>query len=254
MSTAELRLPPEPLERWALFLDFDGTLVDIAPTPDGVVVPDSLVETLRSIDLRLQGALAVVSGRPIAQIDALLAPLCLPTAGRHGAEIRLLAERPLLKSPPRTDLSGVVARLEAFAEEHPGILIENKGLTVAAHYRQAPAYEPELREQVVRLQSELGPQWQVLSGKMVFELKQAGYDKGMAVEELMSHSPFAGRVPVFVGDDVTDEYGFAAAVRLGGHGIRVGSEPAGEARWTIPDPSTVRKWLSLVARAESIDA
>lgn len=253
-SAADLNFPPEPFESWALFLDFDGTLVDLAPTPDSVVVPNGLVEALRRGAQQLAGAVAIVSGRPIAQIDALLAPLSLPTAGRHGAEIRLAPDQPLLKSPPRTDLSPVIGRLEVFAKDHPGILIENKGFTVAAHYRQAPAYEPQLREEVVRIQTELGSDWQVMTGKMVFELKQAGFDKGAAVEELMRHPPFTGRVPVFIGDDVTDEYGFAAAVKLGGHGIRIGQELAGEARWMLPDPASLRKWLNQIAHAEKVGA
>ena len=253
-STATFQLPPEPVESWALFLDFDGTLVDIAPTPESVIVPPGLIEALRRIDRLLAGALAVVSGRPINQIDTFLAPLSLPAAGRHGAEIRLRPDQPLLKTPPELDLSPVVGRLDAFARTHPGILIENKGFTVAAHYRNAPAYESQLRAEIVEIQKDLGPNWQVMTGKMVFELKQTGFDKGAAVEELMRHPPFAGRVPVFIGDDVTDEYGFAAAARLGGHGIRVGSEPAGEARWTLPDPAALREWLGRIARVQTVGA
>lgn len=243
-------LPPGPFDKWALFLDMDGTLIEIAPTPEAVIVPEGLAQTLGLLSARLNGALAIVSGRSIQQIDDLLKPLLFPAAGRHGAEIRL-APGSLLRVPPVIDLSPTVARLEGFAQSRPGILIEDKGFTIAAHYRLAPAYEQALREEMVDVQHALGPGWQVMPGKMVFELKPKSFDKGSGVREIMAHPPFAGRMPVVVGDDVTDEYGFAAAVGLGGHGIRIGREPAGEARWAIPDPATLRQLLADIAEGKA---
>jgi trehalose 6-phosphate phosphatase len=207
----------------ALFLDFDGTLVDIAPQPEAVVVPAGLRDTLERLHQYLGGAAAVISGRPIEQIDSFLLPLVLPAAGVHGAERRNAGgELVLLSTHP---LQLVEAAAGALAAQHPELRIENKRGSIAVHYRQAPQLEA-LCVQTIQAAVEQSPGLTLLHGKMVVEAKPGGASKGRAIEAFMQEPPFKGRTPVFIGDDITDEVGFSTVQRLGGMGIKVGEGPS----------------------------
>jgi trehalose 6-phosphate phosphatase len=227
-----------PLARAALLLDLDGTLLDIAPTPDAVVVPSELIVSLRALRVRLGGALAVISGRPVEQVDALLGDAVEAIAGEHGGAIRYVpggaVNRIELQSPPEAWFAAG-ARIAA---AHPGALFERKANGFVLHYRAAPALGPVLGEAMAALVTG-SAQFVMTPARKAWELRPRGADKGTAVEALMQRLPFAGRHPVFVGDDVTDEDGMAAARRMGGLGLRVDD--------TFASPSGVRAWLHAAA-------
>lgn len=206
----------------ALFLDFDGTLVDLAAQPEAITVPPGLVQVLGQLSRSLGGALALISGRPIAQIDQFLQPLRLPAAGVHGTERRSLnGDLTLVHTHP---LEHVLEVASALAGRHPGLIVESKRGSVALHYRQAPHLERECI-QAMQAAVERSPGLTLLHGKMVVEAKPGGASKGHAIEAFMHEPPFMGREPVFVGDDVTDEVGFATVQRLRGLGVKVGEGP-----------------------------
>jgi trehalose 6-phosphate phosphatase len=227
----------------SLFLDVDGTLLDIAPAPDLVVVPGELVPTLSRLSGLLGGALALVSGRPIAQLDRLFAPLRLPAAGEHGAEIRLAGDEDVIAGPPLSALERLVARLAETTAPIPGVRIERKRAGVVVHYRQAPEQAFLLRGLVDAAVADHAADVQVLPGKMVLEVKERMYSKGQAVIALMRRAPFAGRRPLFLGDDASDRDGFAAARQLGGWAAAVGPDHAEAADWVFASPAAVRAWL-----------
>lgn len=239
-------LPVRPAD-CALFLDVDGTLLEIAPTPDDVVVPPRLVALLDRLHRALAGAVALVSGRAIDRIDALFAPLSMPAAGQHGAQLRLTTMDSFTSATPASVLSDLYRRLIEFADAHPGVVVEAKGLSIAAHYRQQPQGRDALAALLAERLTAMGPGWQLLPGKMVFEVKPRHITKGTAVEWFMRRPPFAGRTPIFVGDDVTDEDGFAAALRLGGASASVGERIAGRAGFA--DPAALHAWLAALADA-----
>ncbi|AQR69344.1 trehalose-phosphatase [Janthinobacterium sp. LM6] len=207
----------------AVFLDFDGTLVDLAPTPDGVRLEAGVIEALALLAERHGGALALISGRPIAQIDAMLAPLVLPVAGVHGVERRGADGKLHVAATP--DVSPVLARALALAAMHPGLLVEQKRGAVALHYRLAPELE-QLCMQEMTAAVQACPGILLLHGKMVLEAKPSATDKGGAIAAFLRETPFAGRRPVFAGDDTTDEAGFAFVQQAGGQGIKVGNGPS----------------------------
>ncbi|HYF19354.1 MAG TPA: trehalose-phosphatase [Ramlibacter sp.] len=229
----------------ALFLDFDGTLVDIAPEPGAVVVPSGLVPTLAALQQYLGGAVAVVSGRPMQEIDRFLAPLHLPVAGVHGAERR--GAHGGVDRIRGQHLAVVERAADGLAAQHPRLLVEHKSTSVAVHYRQAPELE-ELCLETMQAAVSQSPGLALLRGKMVVEAKPSAASKGGAIEAFLGEPPFAGRTPVFVGDDVTDEAGFATVQRLGGLGIKVGEGPT--VAWhRLPDPGALRlEFESAVAR------
>lgn len=229
----------------ALFLDFDGTMVDIASEPHAVHVPEPLLATLRALNAWLGGAIAVVSGRPIDQIDAFLSPLKLPVAGVHGAERRGADGQLVFLSTHPLEQVERTARI--LAARHGGLLVEPKRGSVALHYRQAPELE-ELVLEKMQAAVDASPGLTLLRGKMVAEAKPGGASKGRAIEDFLREPPFAGRVPVFIGDDVTDEAGFAAVQRQGGIGIKVGEGPTGASR-RLPDPAALRRELEAAAAA-----
>lgn len=231
----------------SLFLDVDGTLLDIASAPELVVVPAQLPVTLGRLAELLGGALALVSGRPIAQLDALFAPLRLPAAGEHGAEIRLAADRSIIAGPPPMALEQMVAQLTAATTGMPGVRIERKRAGVVVHYRQAPEQAARLRGLVDTAVADHVADVQIIPGKMVLEVKERTYSKGQAVIALMQRAPFVGRAPLFLGDDASDRDGFAAARRLGGCGAAVGSDHADAADWLFASPAAVRAWLARLA-------
>lgn len=211
------------LKTTALLFDVDGTLIDIAPRPDAVAVPDDLRQSLARLAEAAGGALALVSGRSIADLDRLFAPLVLPAIGGHGAEMRISPRKAVETSAPLPEaLRRELAAARAF---DPGILIEDKGYSLALHYRAAPQAEAVLRRHIDAVCARFpSAALEVLPGKAVFEVKHPGVNKGEAVRRLMAQAPFAGRRPVFVGDDVTDESVFAQLPALGGLGFSVGRQ------------------------------
>ena len=227
----------------AVFLDFDGTLVDLAPTPDGVRLEPGVVEALALLAERHGGALALISGRPVAQIDAMLAPLVLPVAGVHGVERR--GADGVLHVAATPDVSPVLACARALAQRHPGLLVEQKRGAVALHYRLAPELE-QLCQQGMTAAVQACPGILLLHGKMVLEAKPAATDKGGAIAAFMQESPFAGRRPVFAGDDTTDEAGFAYVQQVGGQGVKVGSGPSAAAL-RLGSPGALRSALLAAA-------
>ena len=206
----------------ALFLDFDGTLVDIAPRPESVFVPSGLIPTLIAAQHYLGGAVAVISGRPIAQIDNFLAPLVLPTAGVHGAERRSPTGE--LTYLPVHPMQLVEDAAQALALEHHGLQAETKRGSLALHYRNAPQLEARCIA-VMQAAVDQSPGLTLLRGKMVVEAKPIAVGKDKAIEAFLREAPFAGRTPIFVGDDVTDEVGFAMVQRVGGLGVKIGQGP-----------------------------
>jgi trehalose 6-phosphate phosphatase len=234
---------PPFASNWAFFLDIDGTLFDIAALPAAVHAGAADFELLTALYEAAGGAAALVSGRPIAGIDKMFAPLKLPAAGQHGVERRDARGRILRHAPPSDLWRAAIAPLRGLAARHEGLLFEDKGMSVALHYRLVPELEPDALAAVRVAAARLGERYEVLPGKMVFELRPSGRDKGVAIEEFMRERPFTRRVPVFLGDDVSDEHGFMVVNRLGGHSVKVGVG-ATAARWNLPDPAAARAWLA----------
>lgn len=223
----------------ALLLDLDGTLLDIAPTPDAVVVPPGLPDVLTRLRERLGGALAVVTGRPVEQIDALLGPAPHAVAGEHGGVIRhapgTTPVHAALPEPPAEWL----AAAQRIADAHPGVLLERKRRGFVLHYRLAPRLGPVLREAVSELIRPGGDHFGLMAAHMAWEVRPRGVDKGTAVLLVMAQAPFADRRPVFIGDDVTDEDAMRAAREAGGAGLRVPE--------AFGDAAGVRAWLTATA-------
>ncbi len=233
----------------ALLLDIDGTLLDLAPEPDAVVVPDGLRASLQRLLDRTEGALALVSGRAIENIDRIFAPLCLPAVGGHGAETRPTCSEGASVSSIRPMDEKLRKRFAAIAALDSGILVEDKGYSIALHFRRAPDKEAAIYKAVSAIRSDL-PQAaiEVLPGKQVCEIKPAGFSKATAVRALLTLPPFTGRVPVFLGDDVTDETVFAIMPDLNGFAFSVGRKARGVAGH-FEDPTAVRHWLAQRADA-----
>jgi len=218
------------LAETAILLDIDGTLLDLAPTPREVWVPSGLTATLRALHQRTEGALALVSGRSINDIDLIFAPDVFPAVGGHGAELRLSAEAEAETTHAPPIDKELKRRLATIAKLSPGILLEDKGYSLALHYRLAPHAENAIYEAVSLIRADLpNAPIEVLPGKCVCEIKQAGFDKARGVRALMDHAPFKGRRPVFVGDDVTDESVFAIMPDLSGVAFSVGRRAQGVA-------------------------
>jgi trehalose 6-phosphate phosphatase len=233
---------PEFCDAWAWFLDVDGTLLDFADHPDHVEAPPQLLRLLGDLRDASGGAVAVVSGRAIAEIDRIFAGLRLACAGQHGFERRGAGGAIRREQLERGPLEAVRKALTAFVETHPGTLLEDKDVALALHFRRVPAVEARAQALAECLRPRLGPGYHLQCGKMVLEFKPAGHHKGLAVADLMAQPPFRDRVPVFIGDDITDEDGFRTAMALGGHAIKVGAG-ASIARWRLPDAASVLRWL-----------
>jgi trehalose 6-phosphate phosphatase len=233
--------PPAPRREWALFLDLDGTLLDIATTPAAVVVPRDLTADLEAAAAALAGALAIVSGRDLRDVDSLLAPLRLPAAGEHGAVVRLpdgARDEVAIQVP--SDWIEALLRLQ---ETCPGVLTELKTHNVVVHFRNALTHEAAVRRVASELVSRDVASFELLEAKMAVEIRPRAVTKARAVDCLMKVEPFAGRIPVFVGDDATDHDGFGGAIAHGGIALDVAHVFAGR-------PDEVRAWLKRVAEIE----
>ncbi|MGH8480473.1 MAG: trehalose-phosphatase [Gammaproteobacteria bacterium] len=230
---------PDFAKNWACFLDVDGTLLDFAGHPHAVERKPELIATLSSLHRLVP--VAFISGRPIVDLDRLFAPLRLPVAGQHGAERRTPSGRTIAMERP-SQMSAARDALAGFAEARPGLLLEDKGLTLALHYRLAPRLESEVEAMMKAWMHKLGRQFILLPGNMVYELRPSATDKGAAIAEFMEEPPFAGRVPVFIGDDTTDEDGFRMVNRMGGHSVKVGDGQT-VAGGRLSGVATVLQWL-----------
>lgn len=229
-------------KKYALFLDVDGTLLDIAATPDAVVVPEGLANLLGSLSEGLEGALAVITGRRLQVIDTLLAPEKLVGAGVHGAELRTTRGGPI--TPVAAPIpQALLAEMMELAQGWPGVLVEFKGEGLAIHYRQAPALKAEIE---AALRSHLEPyanELVILPGKKLFEVIPAGYSKGRVLSTLAELPAFRDRVPIMIGDDVGDEPAFAAAKQMGGYALKVAGEHFGRSGVDLDGPTGVLAWL-----------
>lgn len=236
-----LKRPPFDLLNGAsLILDFDGTLVEMAAAPDAVEVGEDLRRLLLRLKDALGGRVAILTGRPLEQIDRLIHPLELPVAGSHGLEARHANGEQIAAERPEA-LDSAVLRLRQLTEENPGVLIEEKPLGVAIHYRQAPEAEEQCRVAAEATAELTG--LEIQPGKMVFELKPPEGNKGLGLKALMAAPPFAGTMPVYLGDDWTDEPGFAVAMQLGGAGIYVGAPRLTAAIYRLNDVEDALVWL-----------
>lgn len=234
--------PPPAYVGWAYFLDVDGTLVNIADTPDAVCVDTALLDLIARLHRASGGAMALISGRAIADLEKLLGTLHLPPAGQHGLERRDAAGRLWIHAAPPAAKSAIKEVLAPILARHPGLLLEDKGLTLALHYRLAPHLASYALRLMARLADDANAGLEVQRGKRVAEIKPSGIDKGTAVAEYLSESPFKGRRPVFIGDDLNDEHGFAEVNKLNGISIKVG-KGGSCARYRLPDVAAVRRWL-----------
>jgi trehalose 6-phosphate phosphatase len=240
-----MSLPPPPslTRNTALFLDFDGTLVPLAPRPQDVRLPSWVLPTLQRLHVALDGAVALISGRPLVQLDGFLGSLHLPAAGVHGMQrrradglIRVHSDKP----PAAIELA-----LRALARRHPGLLVEPKPGAIALHYRAAPELA-ELCRQTMATALLDAPGWAMLMGHSVVEAKPSRVSKASALNAFMAEAPFTGRVPVMVGDDVTDEDAVEAAIAGGGFGVIVGAEATHDtlASYRLKAPPEVGQWLA----------
>lgn len=242
-------VPPDAcdLHHIAILLDVDGTILDIAPTPREVEVPSSLRRVLAAVSERVDGALALVSGRPLSDLDIIFAPLRLPAIGGHGAELRPVAGSDRIERQAAMLGDEIRTTLQRIAASHTGVMMEDKGYSIALHYRMVPALELVLVLEVRRAVAS-DPSIELLTGKAVIEIKPAGLNKGTAVRALMAHAPFRGRTPIFIGDDKTDEDAFAVVPEFNGQAISVGRKLDG-----IEDhfdtPADVRRWLELLSES-----
>lgn len=240
---------PASVDGLALFLDFDGTLVDLAPRPDLVHLPEPVRVSLRTLADLTHGALAIVTGRPLLEVDEFLSPLHVPIAGLHGAERRATDGVVHSLVVDHKQVGAMRSAAEALVESYPGLLLEDKGVGIAIHYRLAPEFQQAARRFAISQVAAHRRSFAVQPGKMVYEIKPRGMDKGSAVAAFMTEALFRGKTPVFVGDDLTDEKGFAAVHRLGGVSIKVGDGPT-RAQLRLPNVEAMHGWLAVLARQE----
>lgn len=235
--------PPPPRADWAYFFDIDGTLAELAATPTQARVSPRLRERFAALQAATAGAVAIVSGRALEDIDGLFGR-ALPAAGLHGAERRDARGRVhRANGVVRRRLHEARATIVGAIALHPGLLLEDKGQALALHYRGSPRLASYAHRIMHVQRDRLGPRFAVQRGKYVVELLSAGVDKGVAIRAFLAEPPFRGRLPVFLGDDVTDEAGFAAVAKCGGYAIKVGGGASG-ARFRLPSVRAVGAWLS----------
>lgn len=232
--------PIELLKNKALFLDFDGTLVELAARPEDVIVEPALYQMLNNLNLVLAKKLALVSGRSVHILrTAFDINPAITVAGSHGNEIALSGEA---APKPSASLAPLIAELEAFAKPYEGLLVEPKSMGVGLHFRQAPDLESLCKERAFALADKYS--LKVQAGKMLFEIYSGNEDKGSAIKKLCAMQPFTNSAPIFIGDDKTDEYGFSAVAEMGGAGILVGPQRDTAALYRLDDVSSVHVWLS----------
>lgn len=237
---------------WALFLDLDGTLVDIADRPDAVRAEAALPSVLEGLRENLDGALALVSGRSLAALDLILAPFRGDAAGIHGTEWRYRGEHHLVPAEFDDALRSVVCELRAELGDIDGVIVEDKRGSVAVHWRMAPRHEDNVRAAVTRCLDRLGRGFRCQSGKAVLEILPAGADKGRAVSHFLTLQPYCGRRPIYAGDDLTDEAAFAVVQAAGGVSIRIGCQRHAATDLCMDDPREFRRWLTQWATTGSI--
>jgi trehalose 6-phosphate phosphatase len=237
--------PPPPALDWCLFLDVDGTLVELTDTPSQTAADPEIKALLREVAERLGGAVALVSGRKIATLDELFAPLKLPAAGLHGVERRKAGGAIQGASFVDAQLDRARAAMISLVEAHPGTLLEDKDRTLAVHFRLAPQLEEIMRRAMIDIAKPLGTNYHIQSGKMLFEIKPRGFSKATAIKAFMKESPFSGRRPVFLGDDLTDQDGFGMVEAHGGISIGVGDRVQGQ--FYLESVAAVRNWLKGIA-------
>jgi trehalose 6-phosphate phosphatase len=245
------QLPPTPIDprTTAIFLDIDGTLLDIAPTPLEVKVSDALRANLASLSRMFHGAVAFVSGRPIAEMDRLFDPLRLAAVGGHGAEIRYAPGGEIRRSEIATLDEDLRAEFSRIGRIGDGVIVEDKGYSLAIHFRLAPQLGGEIMKSVAAVcKDDRCSALEILPGKAVVEIKPGGYDKGTGLREMMSVRPFTGRTPIFVGDDVTDSAAFAVLQDFAGTGFSVGGVVPGTS-FNFDGPQDVRGWLRHLSEA-----
>ena len=228
----------------ALFLDVDGTLLEFADRPEAVVPNDGLTDILLGLEVTLGGAIALISGRTIEELDRIFNPIRLPAGGQHGLERRDAKGR-LHSAPPANALEGIRSSLKEFADQNYGSLLEDKGAALALHYRMAPSLRVAAEELIVQLIVDRDD-LHYLAGNMVFEIKPRSVNKGVAITRFLDEPPFAGRMPIFLGDDVTDEDGFRVVNSAGGTSIQVGREAKSVAQYCLPSVRSVHDWLGAV--------
>lgn len=229
-------------DKTAMFLDVDGTLLGIREHPADVRADNELIALLGEVERRFGGALSLISGRSIEEIDRIFAPVAFPAAGAHGVEFRY-SDGAEITSIDAHLPETIINTIESFAAAHDGLLAERKRAGLALHYRRAPELESDCRRLIDEVMHKVGATFRLIDGKMVLEIAPRGHDKGEAIRKMLHHVPFSGRQPVFVGDDVTDEDGFRAVNELGGVSIRVGSGRSTAARYRLDDVAGVHAWL-----------
>ncbi len=237
--------PPLPSLQWCLFLDVDGTLIELTDTPFETCVDPELKALLGDVGERLGGALALVSGRSIEYLDVLFSPLRLAAAGLHGVERRKASGEMHGASFVDSQLDRARAALRALVIAHPGTLLEDKGRTIAVHFRMAPHFEAAVLESVRAVAAQLGSNYHIQGGNMMLEIKPRGFSKASAIKAFLHEPPFSGRKPVFVGDDLTDQDGFKSVEDQGGISIAVGDRVHGQFR--LENPAAVRAWLGQIS-------
>ncbi|WP_436857793.1 trehalose-phosphatase [Citrobacter tructae] len=246
--TEPLTVTPEKNANYAYFFDLDGTLAEIKPHPDQVVVPHSILQMLHELAELNAGALALISGRSMNELDALAKPYRFPLAGVHGAERRDINGKSHIVHLPEAVERDISVQLHTAVARLPGTELETKGMAFALHYRQAPEHEAVLQSIAQRI-TQTWPQLALQQGKCVVEIKPKDSNKGEAIAAFMQEAPFRGRIPVFVGDDLTDETGFAVVNRANGISIKVG-EGETQAKWRLTDVSNVWHWLESIHTAQ----
>lgn len=239
---------PSPRPDWALFLDIDGTLIEHAEHPEGVTIPRDLPDRLAAAQAALDGAVALVSGRTIDWMDRKFSPTRLAASGQHGAEVRLAPDAPAVPIPMPKWRAPLEEALKRELDSWPGVFVEHKPLSLAVHFRAVPEFGDAVMERVMALGRGLDETVEFLHGRYVIEVRQAGHNKGTAVETLMKTAVFTGRTPVFLGDDITDEDGFSAARRLGGIAVAVGPRETSRADYHMSGPTNVRAWLAAIPK------
>jgi trehalose 6-phosphate phosphatase len=244
-EAAAVNAVPLPTTAWCLFLDVDGTLLELADHPGAVSVDPALKRLLAQLRSAASGAVALVSGRTLADLDRLFDDLRLPLAGLHGCERRNARDELHVAPVAIEQLADVRAGLERLVARHEGLFLEDKGAGLALHFLRARELEHELRAEVALLAAPLVPKFALLDGHAVIEIKPAAHTKDSAVSAFMEEEPFRGRQPIFIGDDTTDYGGFAAVRRFGGLAIAVG--PRVKSEWWLPGPADVRQWLGELA-------